>query len=308
VRVLMARPSGSISAVDPVRHRYYTLTTPLDPKESADLLIYDLDRLDPLGRVPAGPNPSKLCLSSDGRYVYAVLSPSLIRRFNVDTGAFDGEFDAAKASGWTESQLNVEDLQAVPGSPDSLVIAFRNPYSVQSWLAVFDAGRPRRNTTLSFHESYTRTLVLVSGSRAFLSDPSSSSVCVRSVDFDHSGITGGNMACEPEPLELRRDNGLAYLRDGDRVIPIAFASFRPAQEPSRCRLAANLDARRVYVLEAGWGWNQLSEFSLDTLESRAVVVVPGYWGTYTGGFVMYLTGRGQILIRTSTYAALIPEP
>lgn len=95
-----------------------------------------------------GDNPGKLALSDNHQYLYvAVTAPAVsVRRINLLTGQIDLSFSVG--TNIVAGQLRVDDMEVIPGSPQSLVVA-RMYIGISPRYAetvIFDNGVQRPNT------------------------------------------------------------------------------------------------------------------------------------------------------------------
>jgi streptogramin lyase len=94
--------------------------------------------------IPVGSEPDRLAIAESGRSLYVVLDgASAVRRFDTVTRAAGRQFPLDPGGGG----LEVEDMEVVPGSPDSVAISRYRPF----WsprgggIVIYDDGVPRPN-------------------------------------------------------------------------------------------------------------------------------------------------------------------
>ncbi len=308
VSVVLSRTAAGRSVADLVRRRLYVLNAS-DPRLPSDLLVFDLDRLEPLGKFEAGLQAAAIDVSSDGAYVYVLVPPAKVRRYNADAGMFDRDYDLAQSSPLSPATTAVDGLRCLPGAPLSFMALLHQDNT--RWLAIFDDGAPRGTNSLdvglaggAFPVFVTQTHAILGPGEPLAPDPLNANY----VEFDATGITGGSMASDREPPGVFRENGLTYLRDGQRVLALSFLSL--TSRSARPALAVDLEKRRVYAVEAsGSGQVQVSAFDLDTLEQQVIARWPQQTWSWDGSSpvkAFHLTGPDQAFIQIGSSLILAP--
>ncbi len=302
--VALSRTASGPTVADLARRRLYALNAS-DLNLPSDLLVFDLDRLEPIAKIEAGLRAAAIDVSSDGAYVYVLVPPAKVRRYNAESGAFDREYDLAQSSPLPPATTTVEGLRCLPGAPPSFIALLSQGNT--RWLAIFDDGAPRGTNSLDMGLAGGPPPAFVTQSHAIMvPGPLQSSY----VEYDGTGITGGSMTQDRETPGVVRDNGLTYLRDGQRILALSFLSLTSGT--TRPALAADPDKRRVYVIETdGSGQNtvQVSAFDLDTLERQ---VIAGWRQQIWSGDgsspvkTFQLTGPDQAFVQIGSSLLLVP--
>ena len=262
---------AALSTSDPLGQRLYLLTLPQAPPATSDLQIYDLNLGILVGTVPNVVTSSQLMTtSSDGRYVYIATGssglgmPTTVRRYNAALGTFDPDMLLQPPS--STDTLTISAMLTPKGASDTLVIASQNSFGAYT-VRIYDRGIPRVSSLEAGFVNFDLP-VFASANRIYGYRPE----CWTWLDYDSSGITGGNVACQPEPPDVVRDHEFVYLTDGARVIPVSMAfdpvlANVPANVQNSPMILADLTRRRVYQLYPGNAF-QLIEYNLDTAEQR----------------------------------------
>ena len=160
VKAFAAAASYYVSAttndivVDPVTSTVYgSIPSSVGANGNSLCTINAYTPLSPTGPpVFVGNEPGKLGISDDGKYVYVGLrnAPNVVR-YNAITRTADLEFPliAGQNSGSNVGPFYAEDIQVVPGSPNSVVVSRQNKTSSprHEGVLVYDNGVPRAQAT-----------------------------------------------------------------------------------------------------------------------------------------------------------------
>ncbi len=88
-----------------------------------------------------GSEPNKLAISSDGKTLWVGLDgASAVREVNLVTGTAGLQFPLGGNGGVYQSPGTALALAALPGSPDSVVVATQVPFIYEGSIAIFDKG------------------------------------------------------------------------------------------------------------------------------------------------------------------------
>lgn len=100
--------------------------------------------------IPIGSEPNRMAITSDGQYLWVALDgAAAVRRVNLGTGTAETPFSIGGPGNSTET---VSALAALPGSPDSVVVAtYYTGYTVPTGtsLSIYDSG-VQRSSVISF--------------------------------------------------------------------------------------------------------------------------------------------------------------
>jgi hypothetical protein len=297
IAVLIGRTPGlAVAAADPSGKRLYGLQAQQDPRQAADFVIFDLSTgalLNTVSQVAA--SPALMAISADSSYVYiAAGSPPTLRRFNTATGGFDLQFAVAPPS--NISAISITALATPPHSPQTIVVGINYDYppGQGSEVRIFDDSQQRAfssadvGITLSSGSLFATQNLVITGSLG----------CWTWLDYDASGISGGQGGCNSQPPGTIVDHGLSYVTDGMRVLPIAIA-FDPAAiaYASPPIVAADPEHRKLYEFVTPEG--ELEQVDLDTWQQT----IAAQLGPYSPE--LFLTPGGQ-LIAVTPEAILAP--
>jgi uncharacterized repeat protein (TIGR01451 family) len=100
-----------------------------------------------LGTIPVGPEPGKLALSDDGRYLYVALDgAAAVRRLDLTSQTAGLQFSLG--SDPTRGPYYVYDMEVAPGQPDVVAVSEYNLNLGHAGIAIYDAGVARPQKTL----------------------------------------------------------------------------------------------------------------------------------------------------------------
>jgi hypothetical protein len=165
-----------------------------------------------------GDNPGKLALSDNHQYLYvAVSAPAVsVRRINLLTGQIDLSFSVG--TNIVAGQLRVDDMEVIPGSPQSLVVARMyigiSPRYAET--AIFDNGVQRPNTA-PFGESINILEFGATATKLYGADREGSGGHLSSLSIGPSGLNLVGTGCCS--FDGRFDTGLIYSKDGRIIDP-----------------------------------------------------------------------------------------
>jgi hypothetical protein len=306
-------PNGSL-AVDLAHERVYLLTSPNYGK-LADLLIFNLNDgalLDT--RAGVASSPMHLTMSVDGRYLYfgdQVRSndsgswTTFIRRYNCAAGQVDLAWQpfTKREAGVT----NIANLLTLAGSAETLIVQLSDNSSASSHpIRIFDRDKPRPvdSETLGLYvegDAYFATRERIyTGTSAV-----GGGQCWLWIDYDATGVTGGQTQCSTTAPDAVYDSGLTYLTDGTRSYAVSVPT-RPGQlgtcQPVAPALVVDLARRLAYGTRVQapciGGENPVIEFSLDTqqVQTKIPYTLPQLW----------VTPSGAVLAANARYITLAP--
>src|SRR5215472_6131160 len=91
--------------------------------------------------IPVGSEPDQLAISSDGTVLWVGLAgTSAVREVNLTTGTAGLQFSMGGNGGVYQNPPRPLALAALPGSPNSVVVATQTPFTYQGTVAIFDNG------------------------------------------------------------------------------------------------------------------------------------------------------------------------
>jgi hypothetical protein len=279
--------------------------------------------MDPLtggvgGYLPIGSEPGEMALSDNGQFLYVALdAPITVRRVDLRSGAIDREFSIG--SDQTTGSFLVDDMEVVPGKPESLAVARRNRNQSprHEGVSIYDDGVQRPNSTpehtgsnvIEFSGSASRLYGFNSegenGFRRMVVDPSGVSILDTTADL----ISGFD-------VDIRYADGLLYTTTGRIIDPEAktvlghFSGIPDATPEAKTIDAPALvlpdpDAGRVFFLTGLGSTRKLLAFDRQMLGLVGSLPVPGVEGKasslvrWGADGVAFRTSAGQLfLIRT----------
>ena len=298
-------PANSYLMFDSVTQKIYAAVrgnpgaiTPIDPTTG---------NLGPA--IPVGVDPAKLARSDNGQYLYVGLDgESAIQRIDLATQMVNLKFILASEPPFT-GPLFVEDMEALPGSPQSIAVSRKDGDRNHAGVAIFDDNVQRASTTtgsnvIEFSASagtlfgYNNRSTGFGFSRMAVS-PSGVSVLDVFDSFMGDLIQGFN-------VDIKFHSGLIYTTTGRVIDPVARTVAGTFSLPSTFGNLVEPDAAigRVYFLtrDGFSGTWSIRVFDLITRQLLMIVDIPGVtgdpgnlirWGTKG---LAFRTSDGQIFL------------
>ncbi len=100
--------------------------------------------------IPVGSEPDQLAISSDGTILWVALDgASAVRQVNLTTGTAGMQFSLGGNGGVYQNPPEALALAALPGSPNSVVVATQTSFTYEGTVAIFDSGVLRGSATSS---------------------------------------------------------------------------------------------------------------------------------------------------------------
>lgn len=97
-----------------------------------------------------GSEPDQLAISSDGSILWVALDgASAVRQVDLSTGTAGTQFSLGGNGGMYQNPPKAYALAALPGSPNSVVVATQTPFTYEGTVAIFDSGVLRGTVTSS---------------------------------------------------------------------------------------------------------------------------------------------------------------
>lgn len=300
VRWYVARSAATEKwAADPVHDRFYAIAMSWETNNKADLIVYDMKTGAVLNTVrEIAKSVWALTVSTDGSYVYWAdySSPIRIGRYNTATGIVDLSWQTdvihpGSPTTWAWSLL------PVPDRPESVIVS-----TTLSGAQIYDRDKKRGASSIAAGFQAGDQIMFATHDRIYLASTDGS--CWRWMDYDAYGITGGNPVCSAAtPADAARDGGLLYLRDGERVYPVAVPVGATSSTPSAACPIADIERRRVYCYVNQYSATKVVEHDLDNFEQRVRALVPTMNASAQG---IWPAGHGAFLIPTRYWIALVP--
>lgn len=165
-----------------------------------------------------GDDPGKLAISDDFQYLYVAVNGTAasVRRINLSTNQVDLSFSVGTNT--VSGQLRVDDMEVIPGSPRSLVVArmYTGTSPRHAGVAVFDNGVQRPDVG-PLGESKNQLEFGVSSSRLYGADRESSGNNMSIMNIGPSGITLVGVGCCS--FDGQFDTGFIYSKNGQIIDP-----------------------------------------------------------------------------------------
>jgi hypothetical protein len=301
--------SASVAAADPAGQRLYVLSAiSSNPKAaSTTLLVFDMNTGDLVNSVAnVATNGNALAISANGQYVFVADSavPVTIRRFNTATGAIDLKWSLA--SSLAATALSVVSLATPPDSPETLIVSALNQTAGDYYgptIAIFDGPHRRPHLSPQVTPALPAGTMFATADRIYIMGSSNGRPCWEWLDYGRTGVTGAMTSCVGTPPDAVRDNGLTYLTDGTRVMPIAMP-LTPQQVGGGHSFVADLKRRMAFDVSSSSNSSPtLLEFDLDTQQQWTKDVYPSYYGLATA----FVTPTGSLLVLTGSALLLVPS-
>ena len=142
-----------------------------------------------------GNEPNEMAISDDESYIYIGLEniPEIVR-FNMVTKMIDLTFEVGIDS--SSSFLDIlysEDIKAIPGQPNSILVSRETENSYHADVAIYDMGVLRPNVTNGIFSSNNNILSFIEGNgKIFGYNNQNSSYGITELFIDSSGVTLGD--------------------------------------------------------------------------------------------------------------------
>lgn len=255
-----------------------------------------------------GSEPDRLAISSDGSVLWVGLDGgSSVRRVNLTTKTAGYSFNLGGNAGVYNSPPKVVALAALPGSPDSVVVAATSSGSFNNPLQIFDSGVPRASSFTTYigyptalQVDGTRNEVYAaSGSGYYVFSYSSSGLTTKTSVSTASYASYYSDDLQNANGRLYTDVGKVYDTESGALLGTLYTSGTTAASGPA---VADTTLNKIFVLDSStqsiYDQNQIQIFDLNayTTSSNAISV-------YTGGAVAsHLTrwGANGLAFRTGT--------
>ncbi len=128
---------------DATRGRIYASVTTSSPNNANQVIAIDPVTLQITGSAPVGNSPSKLALTGGGEALYVILTATKqIARIDPQSMSVVSTFPVGSDQ---YGALSANDIAAVAGQPNLVVVARSGTFSGNTVVAVYDNGVPREN-------------------------------------------------------------------------------------------------------------------------------------------------------------------
>lgn len=281
--------------------------------------------------IPVGIDPARLAISGNGQYLYVGLGgENAFQRIELASQMVDlNVVLAAEASSNPSSlpagtPLYVEDLEVMPGSPQSVVLSLKNNFSTtpHEAVVVYDGGVQRPVEKPRFPAT---NVIEFGASAGILYGYNGETTCFEftTMSVDSTGVSVVDVMPPPGCLgsklisgfgvDIDFHNGLIYTSSSRVVDPVAkveLGSLSPAASGGRL-VAPDAASGRVFTLrkdESGV-WS-ITAHDINTRVALATETIPGVLGNaanlvrWGARGLAFRTSGGQIYLIRST--VLIP--
>lgn len=268
-----------------------------------------------------GSEPGKLALSDNGQYLYVALDgAAAVRRLDLVPRTAGPQFPLGSDSFF--GPYYVEDMEVLPGQPQSVAISRKNLgiSPRHAGVAIYDNGVPRPKAT----ERHTGSNVIelsASPSRLYGYNNETTEFGFRRMAVDASGVTVADVTpslITGFGVDIRFDRGLVFTTSGRVIDPEArtlLGTFSGIGFPAL--VAPDVAAGRVFYLTGDGPTRKLQIFDPRTFLSIGSMDITGVNGTASslirwgqersdaGGGLAFRTSSDQLfLIRVGTPSPL----
>jgi len=258
-----------------------------------------------------GSEPNRLAVSDNGQYLYVALDGAAqVRRVNLFSKTAEIQFPLGSSNG----PLYAQDLEVLPGQPNSIAASRKNPKFIPSFagVAIYDDGAIRPTIANSF----TGPNVIEFGaspSVLYGFDNQSSDFKFYDMTVSASGITTSNSFSSVffgNGVEFEVAGGIAYSTNGRAMNPDTgglLGTFNTSGS-----IEPDTNNGRMYVLSST---NAIVPFSLTTfVPFSGTLAIPGVSGSTSSliqfesdGLAFRSTG-GQVFLIHDSDLVPVPEP
>jgi trimeric autotransporter adhesin len=234
--------------------------------------------------IAVGSEPDQLAISSDGTVLWVGLDgASAVREVNLTTGTAGLQFSMGGNGGVYQNPPNPLALAALPGSPNSVVVATQTPFTYEGTVAIFDSGVLRGTATSSTVNGIFYSL-LTNGTR---SEIYAGGGTYQTYTYNASGLTPlatgpsgftyanyGSNEMQIAGGNLYTDNGQAFDAESGNLLGTFYVTgTTPAQGPAFADTTLGL----VFILDSSSGtpygsYNQIQTFDLSNYTSTGKAI------------------------------------
>ncbi|MGR8932237.1 MAG: autotransporter domain-containing protein [Gammaproteobacteria bacterium] len=275
--------------------------------------------LDPFTRtieksVFIGSEPNKLAISDNGQYLYVGLDgAAAVRRYNIATQTAELQFRLG--SGQYTGPFFAEDIEVLPGQPNSIAVSRRNEGFIprHEGVAIYDNGVLRANTTPG-HTGSNEIEFSENASTLYGYDNEHSDF-MRTMSVDSNGVQIVNVAyVNGFGIDIEFDSGRLYSTSGRVINPRTselLGSF--AVEPFGNLVEPDSSNGKVYFLTDGVSSSTgiikvfdsnnfalIDEFTFGALEGWPINLIGLENGKLAFNTEGSLVGTGQLFLIDTT--------
>ncbi len=248
-----------------------------------------------------GDNPGKVAVSDDGHYLHAGLNgASAIRRVDLFTRTADLQFSIG-------TNVDVEDMVALPGSPTAIAVArmWTQGTPIHAGVVIFDSGSPRPNQT----PGHTGSNVIEPGADGsvlygYRNEDTESGFRRMAVDANGVTITDvtlGLIATYTADIHYRA--GRIYTTSGQVIDPVALSAIGTFSNIPPYSLVTTDPTGQLafYLCQEGSAW-ALRCYSTATFTLQSSLTITNVVGTPASLMpcgadrLAFLTSGGQVFV------------
>jgi hypothetical protein len=279
--------------------------------------------------IRVGSEPNKLALSSDGTILWVGLDgASAVRQVNLTTGTAGLQFSLGGSSQTYSNPATAFALAALPGSPNSVVVATQLSYIYEGVLGIYDSGVLRGTATPATNFSNTFYALQVDGT---LNEIHAGGSTYSTYTYGSTGLTltssspSGNAFANTSSDEMQVAGGTVYTDFGqasDAESGVLLGTFYvTGSTVARGPVFADKALGKVFILDssssAGYynSFNQIQVFNLADYSATgsaipvSAVVPSGYSSTvnynpsrltrWGSNGLAFRTGAGVFSVRSN---------
>lgn len=271
-----------------------------------------------------GNEPNEMAISDDENYLYIGLEniPKIVR-FNLATKMVDLTFEIGiDSSSSSPDILYSEDIKAIPGQPNSIIVTRENENSYHADVAVYDMGVLRPNVTNDFFSPSNNILCFIEGNgKIFGYNNQSSSYGITELFIDSSGVFLGDQTQDilaGTNNKIENKNNFIYDEKGKIVdvsdaTPSLVGTFMLSGNTTGflCRAvlepAPDLDVIYYVYFPSGSGTAYLEIFNQTTFASISYEPIPNA-PSISGGNIKDLINWGpdqKLAYNTDSYVGIM---
>jgi trimeric autotransporter adhesin len=259
--------------------------------------------------IPVGSEPDQLAISSDGTMLWVGLDgASAVRQVNLATGTAGLQFSLGGNGGLYEYPPKALALAALPGSPNSVVVATQTSFTYEGTVAIFDSG-VLRGTAAAITVQGIFYALLANGSK---NEIYAGGGAYQTYTYNSAGLTplatgpsgftyaSSSLGMQIAGGTLYTDFGQAFDAESGALLGTFYASGTTAADgptvaDTSLGLAFILDDSSPYAYES---YNQIQTFELSNYTATGNTIPVGVPSS-TGGSNLSRWGTNGLAFRTS---------
>jgi len=235
--------------------------------------------------IPVGSEPNKLAITSDGQYLWVGLDgASAVRQVNLTTGTAGLQFSLGANGGVYDTPPTALALAALPGSPNSVIVATEIFDIYGGYVAIYDSG-VLRGTAGNSGPLGTFYSLLVDGTRSEIYAGGSgyetftyNALGLQTLTTVNSGNTYASNANDEMQIaggKLYTDTGKVFDPESGSLLGTFYLNgTTPASGPT----TADTTLGKAFVLDGSpgiyLGYNQIQTFNISDYTSASTAVIP----------------------------------